>query len=322
MPATITNRSDLFELYFFEEDLPISTARVAKSALNRFDLWLSQQKPAADITTATKLHVMKYVKKLEEQDGLSPVTALSNLVHLRRFYAWAVDSDYGISTDPTKGIKKRNTSRANLHNQPVMSEKNYQAMLRLCPKDLVGRRDKAILSLLWHSGLRRSEVAGLSFGQWRDHPQHAFLIVGRSEAVNKNGNTRKVPLHPETAKLIRQYVWNHRKGADLRSPLFASRRGTQMKGNGIHEVLQRALERAGIDEKTGVHSFRRAWARAMAKAGLSRGAMMKIGGWEDEGMVDHYLQDRDSELALEEYFQKVGSGEEGKARRAHLKAVV
>jgi site-specific recombinase XerD len=319
MAFPITNRSDLFELYFYEEDLPISTMRVAKSILNRVDAFLATQ--GRDISTATKLDVMKYMKKLEEKDGLSSVTALTHLVHLRRFYGWAVAGEY-IDVDPTKGIKKRNTSRANVAHQPVMSEANYQAMLKLCPKNETGRRDAAMLSLLWHSGLRRAELCGLTIGQWKDHPQHACLIVGSADALNKNGQTRTVPLNAETAKLLRLYTFRFRKGADGRSPLFLSRSSAdgRLRPNGVSHVLNRALGRAGIDEKTGVHSFRRAWAKAMVKAGMSTRAIMKMAGWQDEAMVAHYIQDHEGELALEEYYQKMG-GQKAKGR-AHLKAVV
>lgn len=304
MPATEPLRDDLFEQYFYEVNLPISTMRVAKSILNRFADFLTAQ--GSDISSCSKLLTMRYLKALEDEKGLSKVTVLSHLTALRRFYAWAVEGEY-IDVNPTKGIKRRNTSAANAAYQPVTTEQEYAAMMRHCPKNECGRRDAAILSLLWNTGLRRSEVCKPTMGQWLDSPQRSTLIVGDADDPTKDGNSRHVPLHPATARLLRLYVYRYRKGADSSEPLFLSRSALDghLRPNGVSHVIERARQRAGLPHK-GVHSFRRAWAINACKSGMSARTIKKVAGWKDDSMLRHYIASQETELAHDEYFATMG----------------
>ena len=132
-----------------------------------------------------------------------------------------------------------------------------------------GQIDRAIVSLLCHAGLRRSEVAVL---QWRD----IKLINAGDVRVNE---TRE--LRGEAAKAIQVL---HRT--------LNPRPDDTVVGLGKHQVNRRfkkACAEAGLDGRTS-HDGRVGLARALAAQGAPREAIQRAGGWKGPAMVRQYTK--------------------------------
>jgi integrase/recombinase XerD len=309
VPAAKPLLDPLFEEYFLELEMPVSTARVAKSVLNRWHGFLAGR--GKGLGDAVKVDVLAYRDSLTKA-GLSDVTRISHLVALRRFYDWAVKAQH-MKSDPAAHVEMRRPQETR---PPALADEQLRKLMQSCPGTPVGRRDAAILLLLRHSGIRRSELCTVDLAHYGDHGGRASLMLPRT----KNGQVRIVPVSDETRKLIGRYLRLVR-GTEA-GPLFVSRSSSdgRLTPNGVSGIVDRARIRAGITERIGVHSFRRAWTIDARSRGMSDHSIMRIAGWDDSEMIRRYTKTLEEKLAHDEYYLKMGA--EKKPYRPRLRRVV
>lgn len=310
MPTAKPLLDPMFEEYFYEVGMPISTARVARSVFNAWFLFLADR--GKGLGDAVKLDVLAYRHSLGER-GMAVITQTNHISKLRHFYRWAVAAQL-VASDPTHSVKKQKAAETR---PPALQDSHLRRMLATCPGDETGRRDAAILSLLRWSGLRRSEVCGLDLARFTDQPGRASLMLTQT----KNGEARIVPVGDDTRKLIGRYLRLVR-GMEP-GPLFVSRSAAdgRLTPNGVSHLVERARIRAAISDRFGVHSFRRAWAIDARRSGLSDAAIMSIAGWNDSEMIRRYTKTLGEELAHDEYFAKMAGNAQPKVRRPNLRRV-
>jgi integrase/recombinase XerD len=141
-------------------------------------------------------------------------------------------------------------------------------------------RDKVILHLLWHSGIRLSEAARVKAKDF-NWEEGTVVILGKGNRYRKalagNGVVRE---------------W------------FASHDSLGMNFYGIQTMLVRLGKATGIH--CNAHSFRRGFCVHQVKSGLSNKVIQSLGGWETPDMVSHYAASLTFEDALKIYQAKNG----------------
>jgi len=232
-------------------------------------------------------------------------------VKLRAYYLWAVRTDENEGNPNPVTVKGKKVQQNIL---PVMNDAVHQAMLKACGRNTLGRRDKAIISLLHRSGLRRSEICMLNLDSYRDDSDRPALIIGSVEFATKSRKARLVPLTPETVALLDRYML--RRG-DAPGPLFYSARGEghRLSANGVSQIVERLMKAAGVEDSYGVHSYRRAWAIDAREAGLSDASIMDIAGWEDITQLVRYTKSKNTQLAHDEFYAKMTGDNATKKRQ-------
>lgn len=157
--------------------------------------------------------------------------------------------------------------------QPTATQADFESglhVLRSC-------RDRAVLSVLWGCGLRRSEVANLHVV---DVNVADGMLVVRS---SKTGKPRAVPMPPNSVRLVRRHLrgWNEQS-------LFA------LTTNGIRLMLRRH----GL---LPAHAWRRGWAVHSLRTGVSEVSVRSAAGWSSGAMVARYTRAMSAELAMDEF---------------------
>ena len=142
---------------------------------------------------------------------------------------------------------------------------------------LESSRDRAVLSVLWGCGLRRSEVANLLV---TDVNVADGVLVVRS---SKTGKPRVVPMPPVAVRWVRR----HLRGWTQQS-LFG------LTANGIHLLLRRH----GL---LPAHAWRRGWAVQSLRSGVSEASVRSAAGWSSGAMVARYTRAMSAELVLDEF---------------------
>ncbi|HEY32326.1 MAG TPA: phage integrase family protein [Dehalococcoidia bacterium] len=144
----------------------------------------------------------------------------------------------------------------------------------------LSERDKVILSLLWYSGMRLSEVANVKASDF-DWDEGTVITLGKGNRYRKAlaGNG-----------LVREWFQNHDS--------------LEMTEDGISTMLKRLGYTTGIH--CNAHSFRRGFRVHNVKSGLSNKVIQALGGWESPSMVSHYAQSLTFEEALELYHKVNG----------------
>lgn len=169
------------------------------------------------------------------------------------------------------------------------ARREITALLDICaanpgPDGVAGRRDAAVLTLLAYTGLRRSEVAGLTF---------ANCVLGNNPRLRVRGKgdkEREVPLAPQVVAALN--AWLLARGR-RQGPLFArvDRNGKVLAGglsdNGIWKIVSRRNEEAGLPHLT-PHDFRRTWVGALLDEDVDLVTVQALAGHADPKTTARY----------------------------------
>ena len=143
-------------------------------------------------------------------------------------------------------------------NQPIqgVTADDFRRMIAQCRSDYYGVRDKAIMSFLYDTGVRVTELCNILMSQIDIKTGTAFIEHGKGDKARFVffGNTCRVELN--------RYF---RKRADNGGHLFTSIRGEQMKREAIRSLLLKYANLAGLTELPSPHDFRRAWVHETRK---------------------------------------------------------
>lgn len=179
--------------------------------------------------------------------------------------------------------------RAKFDTGRLITEEEFGMMLATCDDSPLGRRDAAILAILYWSGLRRAEVASLRLAQYDRAGRHLVDVVGKGD------KKRPVPI-PVNARLgARLNAWLAVRG-DAPGPLFCQvRRGGHVHLHGltaqaVYNVVRNRATAAGLDaEEIAAHDFRRTFiTNALAASEGNTVLVSDLVGHEDPTTTSRY----------------------------------
>ena len=166
-----------------------------------------------------------------------------------------------IEHNPAVGIAP---GRQGLRLPKTLSQSDVSALLDLSPNAYPeDRRDRAMLELLYATGLRVSELVGIEAA-------HVDLIVGNVRVTGKGSKQRIVPMGETARRLVQQYVEETRlhllKGRASRY-LFVSRRGRPLTRQAFWKILRLRARRADIPRAISPHMLRHSFATHLLEGG-------------------------------------------------------
>lgn len=167
----------------------------------------------------------------------------------------------------------------------ALSEAEVQALLAApALEEPVGLRDRAMLELLYASGLRISELVGLSTSSIN-------LRQGVVRIVGKGGKERLVPMGQEAMRWLARYLADGRDrlpGSAATSALFPSRRGGPMTRQNFWHSIKRYAAKAGIGRSISPHTLRHAFATHLLNHGADLRAVQMMLGHADLSTTQIY----------------------------------
>ncbi len=236
-----------------ERNLAENTLEAYARDLHRFAAWLEEAGEVGPVEVGRR-HLQDYAVHLEEA-GLGPRSRARARTSLRQLFRWLVEE--GIrEEDPTRDLA------APRYPQPlpkVLTARQVEALLAAPdPHSPLGQRDAAMLSLLYASGLRVSELVGLPRWAFRDEDPIGFVFVR-----GKGDKERIVPVGERARQRIGRYLREGRRRHDPEGSapaLFLSRRGAGMTRQNFWERVKKhglavGLPRALVSPHVLRHSF-------------------------------------------------------------------
>ena len=144
-----------------------------------------------------------------------------------------------------------------------------------------GRRDAALLTLLYGAGLRIGEALGLT-------RRAAPLAPGTITVTGKGGKARMVPVLPAVADAIRDYLAHcpHRLAAD--GPLFVGARGGPLNPRLVQGQMAKLRRRLGLPESATPHALRHSFATHLLAAGGDLRAIQELLGHASLSTTQRY----------------------------------
>lgn len=241
----------------------------ATTDLQLIALWLhgksphSQRAYRADVEKFTA-HVAKPLQAVTLADLQSFVDSLNGSDNTRKRIVSSVKSLFTFGQK--LGYLQFNVAAAlkapkpkNALAERILSESEVLAMITLTTKS----RDKVLLTLLYASAGRVSEICGLT---WADVQPSGNS--GQVTLYGKGGETRAVKLSKATWKTLQALRGD--AGAD--EPVFASQKGGRLDASQVWRIVRNAAKRAGIDGNVSPHWFR----HSHASHALERGASVAL----------------------------------------------
>lgn len=195
------------------------------------------------------LVVTKYRSILNES-GLAPNTINRRLAAIKSLVAFGRKlgvCNYAVDVDSIPVQSYRDTSG--------VTEQEFLTVIKGCDRSmLAGKRDYALLLLLWGNALRRNEISTLDVRHF-DASRGTLSIFGKGKQVRVTVNLPKVTVIAITD-------WVIARGGDMSSsrPLFTSvdfqNSGNRLTGDGIYKIVKRLFKRAGVEKHMSPHRCR------------------------------------------------------------------
>jgi integrase/recombinase XerD len=206
----------------------------------------------------TRAHVLAWRKALEDK-GLAASTLRRKLASLSSLYEYLCDRN-AVAFNPVKGVKRPKVESQE-GKTPALGDHQARRLLNAPdPTTLKGKRDRAILSVLLYHALRREELSTLKVKDIHERRGVMHLRVH-----GKGGKLRYLPLHPNAAGLISDYLSANGHVTDKEGALFRPVRnnvsgsvdGALTPQSIYATVVKHYLEKIGVSgERMGPHALR------------------------------------------------------------------
>lgn len=265
---------------WMEHGLSQNTLAAYRNDLASLAQWLGSQH--CELKNAQQGELQGFLAYRFEQ-GSKNRSAARLLSSMRRFYAW-LQRERRIEVDPVALIE------APKPEQPLprsLSESQVEALL-LAPdtSQPLGLRDRAMLEILYATGLRVSELIGLQFAQVSVDP-------GVVRVMGKGNKERLVPLGEEAIDWLQNYMGHARADLMARHPpcnaLFVTNRGSGMSRQAFWYLLKRYALQAGINpELLSPHTLRHAFATHLLNHGADLRVVQMLLGHSDISTTQIY----------------------------------
>ncbi len=233
-----------------------------------------------DVLTAERTEVVGFLKLLVD-GGLKPASVSRALSAVRGFHRHLV-RDGVRATNPTTEIDR---PRRGLKLPSVLTVEEIERLVTVpageTPRDL---RDRAMLELLYASGLRVSEIVGLG-------TLDLDLGAGLVTVLGKGSKQRVVPLGEEAHARISAYLAHGRRLLDRtrRSPmLFLNARGGKLTRQGFWKILRARARQAGISRRVTPHTLRHSFATHLLEGGADIRTVQVLLGHADVSTTQIY----------------------------------
>ena len=271
LAASAASIDRFVDAVWIEQGLAANTLAAYRRDLTLFADWLGREHARA-LIEASETDLRQYA--LARHAGSAPTSTNRRLTVFKRFFRWAVRERI-VDADPTL---KLDSARQPLRVPKTLSEAQVEALLAAPDVDTpLGLRDRAMLELLYASGLRVSELVSLK-------TVHVSFVECALRVTGKGAKERLVPFGEEALRWIERYVGEARPailGRRTSDALFVTGRGGPMTRQMFWKLLKAHALRAGIAAPLSPHTLRHAFATHLLNHGADLRAVQMLLGHAD-----------------------------------------
>ena len=246
--------------------------------IRQYSEWLRRVEDV-DVVDASQLNISDYLTHLEN-DGRSGATVSRNLASLKNFYNYVVSSGFLESTPVTDIHVDRGEKKL----PQILTGREIELLLaQPACTDAKGFRDKAMLEVMYATGIRVTELIDLDVDD-------VNLDLGTIKCSGSK-KTRSIPLYPAALKALTVYLNDIRKGmvSDLdETALFVNVNGSRMSRQGFWKILKYYQASAHIEKEITPHTLRHSFAVHLLENGADLGSVQELMGHSDISSTQLY----------------------------------
>jgi integrase/recombinase XerD len=224
--------------------------------------------------------IVAYVERLRRR-GLKPASVARRLAAVRGLYRHLLDAG-DLAQDPTEHVDMPRASR------PLPKTLNKDAVVHLIESPDVatarGLRDRALLEMLYATGMRASECLGLRV-------EDVNVVAGYVNCLGKGRKQRLVPVGEEALAWLRRYLGEVRPTLVRRRDcgrVFVNPRGRPLSRQSLWTIVRGAAAASGIRRRVSPHVLRHSFASHLLEGGADLRAVQAMLGHADIGTTQIY----------------------------------
>lgn len=232
------------------------------------------------ISDTTKTTIIAYLFYLQKR-GKASATISRSLASIRSFYQYLINEQY-LKKDPTLNLESPKMEKKL---PKVMTIKEVDLLLKQPDtREPLGLRDKAMLELLYATGIRVSEMIFLNI-------DNINLEMGYLRCMGKGSKERVVPIGNIASKAINEYLLKGRQKIlkNISEPaLFVNHYGNRLTRQGFWKIIKSYAEKANINKKITPHTLRHSFATHLLENGADLRSVQEMLGHSDISTTQIY----------------------------------
>jgi len=261
-------------------------AKVKKASVNtigsymrdirQFSIWLNGSKNVLDVTQQNIHSYLSYLESI----GKSNATISRSVASLKNFFAYLISSGF-VESNPVSDV---HIERGEKKLPQILNGREIELLLAqpVCT-DAKGFRDKAMLELMYATGIRVSELIELNI----DDVNLEQSII----KCNSSKKTRFIPLYPAALKALKLYIRDVRSSmlaGPTEQALFVNVNGSRMSRQGFWKILKHYQESAHIEKEITPHTLRHSFAVHLLENGADLASLQELMGHCDISSTQMY----------------------------------
>jgi integrase/recombinase XerC len=253
----------------WERNLSAATVTAYRRELNDFVAFATDEVERTAPAEVEVLDVRAFIAA-QRSRGLAPASVQRSLAALRTYFRFLV-SEVGLASNPAAGIPH---PRGEQRLPEVVTAQHIDDLISGFPDTDAGRRDRAMVEMLYGAGLRVGELVALDLVDV-DLPQRLVRVRGKGRKV------RVVPFGTRAKAAVEAYLpvrnaWRRLRRDD--DALFVNQRGGRLTDRSVRRVLDAAVTRTADVHRLHPHALRHAFATHLLEAGMDLRAIQELLG--------------------------------------------
>ena len=248
--------------------------------VRQYSEWLMYS-VGVDILDAQQEHIHSYISHLS-QDGRSTATVSRNLASLKNFYAYIITSGFLTETPVVDVHVERSSKKL----PQILTGREIELLLsQPSQTDAKGIRDKAMLEVMYATGIRVTELIDLNV-------EHVNLELGVIKCTNAK-KARVIPLYPDALRALMLYMRTVRIGmvsSEEERALFVNVSGYRMSRQGFWKIIKHYQTTAHIDKEITPHTLRHSFAVHLLENDADLESLRELMGHSDISSTQIYTQ--------------------------------
>jgi integrase/recombinase XerD len=264
---------------WLEDGLSRNTLESYRRDLNKFSEWLQKQR-GCGLQATTHADIQGFLAYLYKQESKATSTSRA-ISSLKRLFRYLLRQNK-ITVDPTLQIATPKLPRSL---PKSLTEEDVELLLNAPDVDTpLGMRDRTMLEVLYASGLRVSELVGLSVAQ-------VSLDMGVTRVMGKGSKERMVPLGEEALDWVKKYLAEARPAlllGKVTDALFVTQRGEGMTRQMFWYLIKKHAKHGGLHKPLSPHTLRHAFATHLLNHGADLRVVQMLLGHSDISTTQIY----------------------------------
>ena len=269
-----------------------NTVAAYSNDLGQFLAYLQQLDPAIRPRgwgNVTRDHVVGYMLEMREREYASSTVA-RKFAAVKSFFGYLVEQGQ-LKRSPTNEL---DSPKVEKHLPAAVAAEDVERLLAAPQGDSpTAYRDRALLEMLYATGLRVSELVALDVAD-------VAIDVGTVRCAGKGGKERIIPIYEQALQVVRDYVEKGRPALVKNHPeepaLFLNRRGKRLTRQGLWLIIKRYVAQVGIQGNVTPHTLRHSFATHMLRGGAGVREVQQMLGHANIATTQIYTRVTDEHL--------------------------